>query len=437
MQEEQLTDEERARLRSLITFQKVVLGIALRWWFLFVVAFLAFLAISSSFLWVRGSKSVKRFEANTRLMYSPKKVSRVETIGDKQLMTILERASLKRRVQEHVEMEPMERMCLTVDMKIEQSRRQSNLFTLTAASKTRKGAYAKVNAYADILIDEYVAYRSKDLETWRKSLEIRRKEQMDKIADIDAEEAAFKTTTGALSPKESLLALNMLVSDQRKNDSALGVDIANEELKKRKNEEIVGKNGAAVAANAQAIRKRADAISAIDSELAQLREKYTELNPKVAGRVQDRNEKVAELEEFLKSKGVEGLDIEKIDKIEKAAGELADCATRLEAIHQKRAALGQEIADNEKRAAELAKIVMDYERIEVRRADLTAAVRDIDDQLSGISYAIGSLRNDLRQIERSDGAGDNGPLGMKKVVIAVGGGTSVRQGPRRTRNRGL
>ena len=198
MQEEQLTDEERARLRSLITFQKVVLGIALRWWFLFVVAFLAFLAISSSFLWVRGSKSVKRFEANTRLMYSPKKVSRVETIGDKQLMTILERASLKRRVQEHVEMEPMERMCLTVDMKIEQSRRQGNLFTLTAASKTRKGAYAKVNAYADILIDEYVAYRSKDLETWRKSLEIRRKEQMDKIADIDAEEAAFKTTTGAL-----------------------------------------------------------------------------------------------------------------------------------------------------------------------------------------------------------------------------------------------
>ena len=384
MQDEELTEEERARLRGLIAFQKVVLGIALRWWFLFVVAFLAFLAISSSFLWVRGSKSVKRFEANTRLMYSPKKVSRVETIGDKQLMTILERASLKRRVQEHVDMELMERMCLTVDMGIEQSRRQSNLFTLTAASKTRKGAYAKVNAYADILIDEYVEYRSKDLETWRKSLENRRKEQMEKIADIDAEEAAFKTTTGALSPKESLLALNMLVSDQRKNDSALGVDIANEELKKRKQEEIVGKSGPAVIANAQAIHKRADAISAIDGELVHLREKYTDINPKVAGKVQERNERIAELEEFLKSKGVEGLDIDKIDKIEKAAGELAECVTRLEALNQKRAALSKEIADNEKRASELAKIVMDYERIEVRRADLTSAVRDIDDQLSGI-----------------------------------------------------
>ena len=421
MQEEELTEEERARLRGLIAFQKVVLGIALRWWWLFVVVFLALLALFSSFLWMRGSKSVKRFETTTRLLYSPKKVSRVDTLGDKQLMTILERASLKRRVQEHVDMELMERMCLTVDMKIEQSRRQSNLFTLTAASKTRKGAYAKVNAYADILIDEYVEYRSKDLETWRQSLENRRKEHMEKIADIDAEEAAFKTTTGALSPKESLLALNMLVSDQRKNDSALGVDIANEELKKRKQEEIVGTSGAAVIANAQAIRKRADAIAAIDGELVHLREKYTDINPKVAGKVQERSERIAELEEFLKSKGVERLDIDKIDKIEKAAGELAECVTRLEALNQKRAALSKEIADNEKRASELAKIVMDYERIEVRRADLTSAVRDIDDQLSGISYAIGSLRNDLRQIERSNGADDNGPLGMKKVVFAVGG----------------
>ena len=428
MQEEQLTEEERARLRGLMAFQKVVLGIALRWWFLFIAFFLTFLAVFSTFLWMRGSKSVKRYEAKTRLMFSPKKVTRIDPIGDKQLMTILERASLKRRVQDYVGMDSDELMCLSADLNIEQSRKQSNLFTLTASSKTRKGAYAKVNAYADILIDEYVKYRSKDLENWKQSLEARRKDLMKDISDIDAEEAAFKTTTGALSPKESLLALNALVSDQRKNDSALGVELANEELKKRKQEAIVGKSGSAVIANAQAIRKRADAIAVIDAELVQLREKYTDINPKVAGKMQERAQRIAELEEFLGSKGVEGLDIERIDQVEKAAGELADCVTRLEAIQQKRAALGQEIADNEKRASELAKVVMDYERIEVRRADLTASVRDLDDQLGGISYAIGSLRNDLRQIERSGGADDNGPLGSKKIIFAVGGATVIAGG---------
>ena len=421
MQDEELTEEERARLRGLIAFQKVALGVALRWWYLFVVVFVVVLAGLSTVLWIRGSKSVKRYEAKTRLLFSPKKIARIDSLGDKQLMTILERASLKRRVQDRVEMDAIERMCLSADLKIEQGRRQSNLFTLTASSKTRKGAYAKVNSYADILIDEYVEYRSKDLENWRQSLDARRKDLMSDISDIDAEEAAFKTTTGALSPKESLLAINALISDQRKNDSALGVDIANEELKKRKQEAIVGKSGPAVIANAQTIRKKADAIALIDTELVQLREKYTDINPKVSGKVQERAERVSDLEKFLRSKGVEGIDLDKIDQIEKAAGELADCVTRLEAIHQKRAALGQEIADNEKQASALAKIVMDYERIEVRRADLVALVRDLDDQLGGIAYAKGSLRNDLRQIERSGGADDNGPLGMKKVIFAVVG----------------
>ena len=160
----------------------------------------------------------------------------------------------------------------------------------------------------------------------------------------------------------------------------------------------------------------------------QLREKYTDLNPKVAGKLQERNEKVLEFEDFLKSKGVEGVELDKIDQIEKAAGEFADCVTRLEVVEQKRAALAKEIADNEKRASELAKIVMDYERIEVRRADLTTAVRDVDDQLSGISYAIGALRNDLRQIERSNGADDNGPFGSKKAIFAFGGAFVVAGG---------
>jgi len=419
--DEELTEAEQARLKNLVAFQKVVLGIALRWWWVFAVAFAVLMCGFSLFLWMRGSESVKRYEASTRLMFSPKKISRIDPLGDRQLMTILERPSLKRRVAEHMGMDEIERMCLTSDMKIEQGKKQGNLFILTAASKTRKGAFAKVNAYADILIDEYVAFRSKDLENWRQSLEARRKELVGSLSDIDAEIASFKARTGALTPNEALVALNALISDQRRNDSALGVDAANEEIKRRKLESSVGKGGPVVMANAVAIRKRVDAIAAIDAELVALREKYTDINPKVSGKVQERAERVADLQSFLKEKGAEDLDIEKIDQLERAAGELADCVTRLEAIGEKRAALGREIADNEKRASSLATIVMDYERIETRREDVTASVRELDEQLGGISYAIGSLRNDLRQIERTAGADDHGPFGTKKAVIAAGG----------------
>lgn len=422
---EELTEEEQARMRSLVAFQKVALGVALRWWPLFMLVFLVLASAFSIFLWMRGSESVKRYEATTRLMFSPKKISRIDPLGDKQLMTILERPSLKRRVAERVEMDEMERMCLASEMKIAQGKRQGNLFILTAASKTRKGAFAKANAYADILIEEYVAYRSKDLENWRQSLEERRKGLVERLSDVEAEETEFKSRTGALTPNEALVALNTLISDQRRNDSALGVDAANEEIKRRKLESSIGEKGEAIMANAQAVRRRLAVITAIDGDLFALREKYTDLNPRVVGKVAEREDRINELNEFLKANGADGIDPTQIDKIEKAAADLSECNTRLEAIAEKRAALRREIADNEKRASSLATIVMDYERIETRREDITASVRELDEQLGGISYAIGSLRNDLRQIERTGGADDNGPFGAKKAVMAFGGAFAV------------
>ena len=422
------TDEDLARLKSLAAFQKVVLGIAMRWKFLFLIVFCLVAAVSAAYLYMRGSQSVRRYQAKTSLLFTPKKTDRVEAMSDKQLIIILERGSLKRRVADKVEMSAIERTCLATDLKIEQGRRQSNLFKLTAYSKTYAGAVAKANAYADILIDEYVAYRSKDLDSWRQTLETRRKGLLEKIADVEAEEAAIKSRTGALSPSEALIALNTLVSDQRRNDSALGVDAANEEIKKRKLEAGVGKDGAAIMTNAQQIRRRVAAIETIDEELAQLRQKYTDINPRVSGKVEERKERVEELDEFLKSKGVGEIDIEQIDQIEKAAEELAECVTRLEAIAEKRLALGKEIADNEKRASELATTVMDYERVVAKREDLAASVHELDDQLGGISYAIGSLHNDLRQIERTKGSSDSGSFGSRRAIIAIGGALAVSGG---------
>lgn len=426
--DDQLTDAEQAQLKSFASFQKVVLGIALRWKFLFLCVFLSLLAAFSAYLWMRGSHSIKRYQAKTSLLFSPKKTDRVETMSDRQLMIVLERPSLKRRIADKVQMNSTERMCLTSDLRIEQGRRQSNLFKLTAYSQTYAGAVAKANAYADVLIEEYVSFRSKDLDSWRQSLEERRNGCVEKIADIEAEQTAIKMRTGALPPSEALISLNALISDQRRNSSALGVDAANEEIKKRNLEAGVGKNGTAIMENAQAIRKRVNAIEAIDDELAQLRLKYTDINPRVSGKVEEREERIAELDAFLKSKGVGELELDKIDQVERAASELAECVTRIEAIAEKRLALEKEIADNEKRAAALATTVMEYERLESKRGDLAQSVRELDDQLGGISYAIGSLTNDLRQIERTKGSSDSGSFGSKRAILAVGGALAISGG---------
>ena len=417
---EELTETEREQMRRLMTLQKVVLVIVRRWAWLFALIFVVLFGAFAAYLTFRGAKSVGRFTATTRLLYNPRKVADIETISDKQIMSILDRASLKRGIANKVEMPLAEKECLAFDITIKQEKKPTNLFTLTAASQSWKGAVKKVNAYAETLINEYAVYRAKDLEAWGLSIQDRKSKLLAELSEIEAAEAGLKAKTNVMAPQDALLALNALMSDQRRNASAIGVELANEELKKKRLEKVVGTAGIVITENAQAIRKRAEAIAAIDKELAALREKYTDINPKVTGKLEEREHCVKEMQEFLKLKGVENLNLDDLDQLERSAGELAECLTRMSALGEKRRAVEQELSDNEKRAAELAAMIPEFERLQTHRSDVTASIRELDEKLNNITYLSGALKNDLRQIEHAGGSNDKGPFGTKQLVFSLG-----------------
>ena len=419
--EGEVTESEREQMQRMATLRKVLFVILLKWAWLFAALFAVLFIALAAYLTHRASISVGRFIAKTNLLYNPRKVADIETINDKQIMSILDRASLKRRIGESVPMPLAERECLAFDMTIKQSKRPTNLFNLTAASQSWKTAVKKVNAYAETLIEEYAAYRAKDLEAWSKSLQDRRAKLVDELSEIEAEYAKLKTKTGVMSPQDALLAINAFISDLRKNSSALGVDYTNEELKKKRLEKQVGKAGIAITEHASIIRHKSELITAIDRELVTLREKYTDINPKVVGKLQEREQCVEDLKAFLKLKGVEDLNIEDLDMVEKLSGELSDCITRMAAIAEKRRALEQEVKDNEKQAAEMSAMIPEYERLQTHRTDVTTSIRELDEKIGNISYLSGTLKNDLRQIERTGGAGDKGPFGVKQLMVATVG----------------
>ena len=243
---DELTDAERERMQRLVTLQKIAFIIMKRWAWLFALVFVVLFGAFAAYLTMRGAKSVGRFTAKTRLLYNPRKVADIDTISDKQIMSILDRASLKRQIGDKVPMSKEERECLAFDLTIKQEKKPTNLFTVTAASQSWKGAVKKVNAYAATLIEGYEAYRIKDLESWGVSLTNRKSKLLDELSVIEAADTKLKTKTGVMSPQDALLALNSLISDQRKNSSVLGVELANEEMKKNRLEKVVGKTGLAI-----------------------------------------------------------------------------------------------------------------------------------------------------------------------------------------------
>ena len=418
MAEEVASESEKAQIQRLLTIQKVALRIILKWKWLFIVLFVAVAGAFVSFLKEKSATSLSRYEATTQLLFSPQKVAKIDTISDRQLMSIIVRPSLKARVGTRLGLSASELKQLG-EMTITQERRPTNLFTLTATGPTRLAAIERANAYAEVLIDEYVTFRSYDLENRRTSLESRRRKLLERLAENEAEMAKLKAKTGIAAPAEALVTLNTLISDQRRNLASISVDIANVEMRRQKQETLVGSVGPVIIANAAAIRRRSEAIAALDKDLATLRLTYTDLNPKVVGVKHDRDELVKEMQQFLKSKGVEDLDVDRINEIETAAGELANCGTRLEALAERHRALERELSDNEKKAEQLTSLVPEHERITAIHNDLEHSIRKLDDDVNDLTYLMSSLRNDLRQIERAEGAMDNGGVALKRLAAAV------------------
>ena len=417
--DEELTAAEREQMRRFAALQKVATGIFLKWLPVLIASFLGMSVVFSVFLVWHYAYSGHRFDAVTRLMYTPRKSTKVESISDRHLMSILERPSLKRRIAERMTLAPGEAECLKMDLSIVQERKPSNIFTLTANAPTWVGAVRKVNKYAEILVEEYVAYRRQELENLRESLLVRKKSVQDHIAENESEDGIAKASAGVASPIETLTMINALLSDQRRNLSMMSVDIANEEVRKSRYEQQIGKVGPIVAANAATIRKHSESLEAVDKDLAQLREIYTDINPKVLGKLDDRKRILEEYSAFLRDKGIEGVPLEDIDKMEKVASELAASSAKLEVLSESQRSLKQEIEDNERKSAELITIIPTLERLRIKREDLEKTMRDIEDQIDHIDYLQMAVESDLQQIERAGGAGDKNPLSPKNFGLGV------------------
>lgn len=419
--EKELTEEERQReeFRKLTALQKVVWRIIVKWRVLLVSTFLLLsVAFSCAIVW-HYAKSGHRYEATTRLSYMPRKVARIENLSDKQLFSVLERPSLKRRVGKDLPMSREERESLAIDLKITQERKPSNIFTLRARAPSRKAAITKVNTYAQILVDEYRNYRASDLSALEESIRVRKERIREQISELDSEESIIKGKSGVASPVETLTTLNALLSDQRRDLALLNVQVLNEEVRKRRLEDIVGKSGPAIMKNSAIIREKMEKLAALDKEISALRELYTDINPKVIGKLEDRQVLMEEYKTIISDNGLNGMTLEQVGAIERAATELADVQLRLDVLAESKRSLEHGIKDNEERSAALTAVIPALERVNGQRRDLVTTMRNLDDQIGEIEYLQMAMAGDLHQIEQSGGAGDNNPRKTKNFVMAI------------------
>ena len=417
---DELTPKEREMMHKLAALRTIALGILARWRWLFVIVFAAVFFGGFRYLAQHTANNPLRYTATTRLLYSPSAVRDSKSIGERQLVRILERASLKMRVAEAIPLPAGEKTSLSAALDIKQEVKPNNLYTLTAHSASAAVAIRKVNAYAEVLIAEYTDYRVRDLKRNFDSSDARERDIRDQIAAIEAEETMLKSQVGTFNPIEVLTSLSARLSDQRRQLLMLDVERAGEVVRQERYRESLGENSSDILASASTLRKISAAIDKLDGEIAELREIYTDLNPRVKGKLDDRNALEERYRAILEGNGLDVFDEDNIKRIERAANAMDESEARLEAIDASRPALEEAVRDSEKRAEELTGVVPRLERLRARRDELDAALHDLTVSVGEVNYLQDAVRHDLQQIELATRATGEQPFSAKNVCLAFG-----------------
>ena len=142
------TEAEREMMRKFDLFRRTAVSILGKWAWLLALVFLAVSAFAAMRIEARASHSPRRYTATTKLLFSPRPAAKIQPMGDRQLLTVLDRSSIKRSVAQRMSLSPAESRQLPSDLKIEQARKPTNMFTLTAWASSYERAIEKVNAYS-------------------------------------------------------------------------------------------------------------------------------------------------------------------------------------------------------------------------------------------------------------------------------------------------
>lgn len=418
---DELTAEEKERMQKAIVLGKVSLGIALKWVWLFLLVFLVLFAGFAWYVIRRTARSGWRYTATTQLLFKPSTEAKVPAMGDKELFSVLNRRSLKRRIGEGMPLPAGEAGTLAWDLEIKQERKPSNLYTLTARSGSQEAALRKVNAYAATLISEYGQWRVNDLNRWSGDASERRNAKRAEMAKIAEELVQLFERAGTETPVETQTSLTTLISEERRNLLMLDVEIATAENLR---EALAGGDntvGAALVARAPELRKLKAQMEELDSEIAKLRQVYTDLNPRVRGKLEDREALEERYREIVAECGGEDPGEDRIQEIEREQAAMLDAAARVDALKDAKKELETALEGNEARAQELMLITPQVTLLEFRRRDLTHELVGLDEQLNSAAHMLENAESELQQIEKAERTIEKDPYGSQSFMAAAMG----------------
>lgn len=421
-------DFEERQLRRLNAFRRVLQIVAMRWLGVFLAVLVAVSAALAVLLVRRTGRSYTRAVVRTKLQFYPKSASKIPAMGEKQVFQILTRDAMVRDYIERMGLSGVERLRAWQDLSIEQNRWDARLFEITAKANTEARAAAKANCFADICLEAYAAYRRAELEKWLETIDARRRELLEAVVRIDADEQKLARAHGVLAPEADVARLRATISEQKVQLSEVGVKLTNEALRVKRLKAELGAVSVKAFGRADELRDLQAELRRTEKEVARLRELYTEKNPRLAVVLKTRAEAQAKLDAFLRAHQMPSMTGAELERLTAVYERLKNAEVEREIQQSAKEALEKEIAAGERQLKTLADLLPQFEAFRRRRETIQPTIQGLEETISDIRYLQAAVAGDLTQVERAQGGRVASPYDRKNFLLGLGGGLAAAGG---------
>ena len=403
----------------LILWRKLGQMILMRYAILLFLFFALVLAGSIYLIYRYRLKATDRFESHVTLVYYPRPSSKVKTVDDRQIMQLIRRRQTIVKLAEELGMNSSEISSLMNMVSIEADKKRTNVYNLGVKGATSKEAIQWANTLSDVCMREYVAYRTKDLERWEETVQIRRRELQDSLAKIEQEDLDLGLNLGVQSPENELDRLNKSIKTHKEALSDVNVQLIRVQGLKEAKEALVKAINPAMLVHATKIKAFLAELEKMDKEILMLRELYTEKNPRLTTKLAQRAGIQKEFDDFKKDNNITDVDPAVLSKLDKVYEELRNHTASWERLNENKMALEREIRVEEDTIKRMQELIPKSKQLAHQRAAVASAQQDLENLTSDINYQKATMKNDLTQVESAVTAKEEPLISQKMIVCAI------------------
>ena len=430
MMTDEMTAREREQLQRFETFRRLACAILLRRFWVPLAAFaLAFLALDAVVL--DRARRADRFEARAVLLYHPRTAERVKALDRKDVFQILFRPTLKDALAATLSGAAATdalRQRLRQTVAFRQERDSPNTFNVVVRAESEASAVERANAFAELCLKEYAAYRAADLRRWMETIDEQRKKLQGRLEELDAEEDRLVRATHQPLPERELDRLDETLGKQKAALAEAGVRRAKETARlKRLRADLAATVPAAALGRLDELKRAQTELAKAEDDVVAAEALYTERNPRLVVARERRDALAAKYAAFCQAQGLGAIGRDDVAKAETLAGQIRATEAQEAAAREMCEALQSEIDRNARSLAQIQEAVPTYARLRHRREAIQEALAGTEDTVADIRYLQASIPSDFTLVEPVKTAEET-PLRTRKKTVAVVLGAGVAAG---------